>query len=156
LLAIERDASRVGRMPSPQKKPATSAKPAMSASHKAALAKGRHQSRIVRAYLNAIENAKPRRSRARDPQTITNRIGTIDLTLASADPVTRVKLIQERLDLTAELAAQSGPEELDGLEAEFVEVAQAFGQAKGITYPAWREVGVPAAVLARAGITRSS
>ena len=89
LPVIGRDASRVGGMPSPQKKSAAAAKPAMSASHKAALAQGRHQSRVVRAYLNAIENAKPRRSRARDPQTITNRIGTIDLTLASADPVTQ-------------------------------------------------------------------
>jgi hypothetical protein len=143
-------------MPSPQKKSTTPAKPAMSASHKAALAKGRHQSRVVRAYLNALETAKPRHSKARDPQTITNRIGTIDLALAGADPVTRVKLVQERLDLTAELAAQSTPDDLTALEAEFIEVAHAFGQAKGITYPAWREVGVPAAVLAMAGITRSS
>ena len=116
-------------MPSPQKRSATPAKPTMSASHKAALAKGRHQSRVVRAYLNALETAKPRHSKARDPQTITDRIGTIDLALAGADPVTRVKLIQERLDLTAELAAQSTPDDLSRLETEFIEVAHAFGQA---------------------------
>ncbi len=128
----------------------------MSDAHKEALAQGRRQSRVVRAYLNAIEAGRTRRSRPRDPQVITERIGAIDLELATAEPMIRVKLIQERLDLTAELAARSGPDDLADLEAEFVEVAKAFGQSKGITYPAWRQVGVPAAVLARAGITRTS
>ena len=70
--------------------------------------------------------------------------------------MTRVRLIQERLDLTAELSARSAPDDLAELEAAFVEVAKPFAEAKGITYPAWREVGVPASVLARAGITRST
>ncbi len=70
--------------------------------------------------------------------------------------MTRVRLIQERLDLTAELSTRSAPDDLAELEAAFVEVAKPFAEAKGITYPAWREVGVPASVLARAGITRST
>jgi hypothetical protein len=128
----------------------------MSESHKAALAQGRHQSRVVRAYLNALDAAKPRRGRRRRPEQIADRIGVIDLTLATADPMTRVQLIQERLDLTAELSVRSDADDLAELEAAFVEVARPFAEAKGITYPAWREVGVPAAVLARAGIPRSS
>ena len=110
----------------------------------------------MREYLNALAAARPRRGRPRSPERITDRIETIDLTLATADPMSRVRLIQERLDLTAELAARSAPTDLSELEAAFVEVAKPFAQAKGITYPAWREVGVPAALLARAGITRSS
>lgn len=38
------------------------------------------------------------------------------------------------------------------LEDEFVEHALIFARRKGITYGAWRDVGVPAHVLARAGI----
>ena len=34
--------------------------------------------------------------------------------------------------------------------------AAEYGRRKGITYAAWREAGVPSAVLSRAGIARSS
>ena len=37
-------------------------------------------------------------------------------------------------------------------ERAFVEAAAPYGERKGISYKAWREVGVPAAVLKRAGI----
>ena len=38
---------------------------------------------------------------------------------------------------------------------EFVKVAKSYGQRTGVSYGAWRAVGVPAAVLAAAGITRA-
>jgi len=38
------------------------------------------------------------------------------------------------------------------LEDEFVEHALTFARRRGISYGAWRDVGVPAQVLARAGI----
>ncbi len=129
---------------------------AMSDAHKAALAQGRRQSRVVRNYLEALEGTRSRRGRPRAPERIADRIQAIDEALAAAEPMARVRLIQERLDLTAELSAGAAPNDLAELEAAFVEVAKPFADAKGITYPAWREVGVPAAVLARAGITRSS
>ena len=40
----------------------------------------------------------------------------------------------------------------DALERDFVAVAKRFAQLRGISYEAWRDVGVPKAVLARAGI----
>jgi hypothetical protein len=126
----------------------------MSAAHKAALAKGREQGRAVRAYLVALEGHKPKRGRKRSAESITKRITAIDSQLASADPLRRVVLIQERLDLTSELEAPKA-EDLGQLEDGFVKVAKAYGDSKGISYAAWREVGVPAAVLAKAGIGRS-
>ena len=42
------------------------------------------------------------------------------------------------------------------LEAGFVRSAKAYGERKGISYAAWREQGVPAAVLRQAGITRGA
>lgn len=37
----------------------------------------------------------------------------------------------------------------------FVNAAAAYGARRGISYTAWRAAGVPAAVLRRAGISRS-
>lgn len=73
-----------------------------------------------------------------------------------ASPVDRLHLIQERLDLEAELAAMDGNGvDLDGLEDAFVDAAAAYGSRRGISYSAWRSAGVAAAVLRHAGITRS-
>ena len=40
----------------------------------------------------------------------------------------------------------------DVLEQEFVAVAKRFARLRGISYEAWRDVGVPEAVLRRADI----
>jgi hypothetical protein len=40
----------------------------------------------------------------------------------------------------------------DALECEFVAAASRFARLRGITYGAWRDVGVSEAVLQRAGI----
>ena len=42
------------------------------------------------------------------------------------------------------------------LESGFVKAAASYGGRRGISYAAWREVGVPAAALKAAGIRRSS
>ena len=71
----------------------------MSEQHKAALAEGREQGRIVRRYLEALESHRPKRGRKRTPESITKRIANIDERLTSADPLTRLHLVQERMDL---------------------------------------------------------
>src|SRR5579862_7986510 len=113
----------------------------MSASHKAALAKGRDQGRAVRAYLTALDQHKPKRGRKRSPESITKRLAEIDAALASSDPLKRVQLVQERLDLTKERETKE-PHGLPELEAAFVKVAKDYGETKGLTWAAWREVGV--------------
>ena len=42
------------------------------------------------------------------------------------------------------------------LEAAFVKVAKAYGHRTGVSYAAWRAVGVSPAVLTAAGISRSA
>jgi len=64
-------------------------------------------------------------------------------------------LIQERMDLLAEKQAMSQAVDMSGLEEEFVKAAKAYSQRKGISYSAWRELGVPSDVLKRAGISRT-
>lgn len=128
----------------------------MSDAHKAALAEGRNQGRAVRRYLEALEAHKPKRGRKRTPESMQKRLDRIDTELASADALKRLQLIQERLDLSAELEATSEKVDLSGLEQEFVGAAAAYSSRKGISYAAWRELGVEASVLKRAGIGRGS
>lgn len=127
----------------------------MSADHKKALAAGREEGRAVRNYLEALESFRPKRGRKRTPEGIRKRISDIDSSLAGSDPLTRVHLVQERLDLQAKLNAATPERDLSVLEAAFVKAVGSYSARKGITYAAWRAAGVDAQVLKRAGISRT-
>lgn len=140
----------------PKKQKTVAVRPPMSAAHKAALAEGREQGRIVRHYLEALQAYKPKRGRKRTPESIKKRLAAIDEKLPTADALTKVHLIQERLNLQRELETLTGKRvNIDVLEEDFIKVAKAYGERKGITYAAWREAGVKPEVLRRAGISRS-
>lgn len=128
----------------------------MSDDHKAALAEGREQGRKVRHYLDALEAHKPKRGRKRTPDSIAKRLSRIEQELDSADALKRVRLAQEQLDLQAELDRGENTEDIHALEEDFVDVAWAYSARKGISYQAWRSVGVEASILKRAGFNRSS
>jgi len=128
----------------------------MSDTHKAALAEGREQGRAVRRYLEALEAHKPRRGRKRTPESMQKRLEAIEEKLAEADPLTRLQLVQERMDLQRQLEAADTTVDLQGLEDEFVKAAPDYSRRKGITYAAWREAGIDPAVLKRAGIRRGA
>jgi len=126
----------------------------MSKDHKAALAKGRAEGRAVRDYLDALRANKPKRGRKRTPDSIKRRLDAIDEQLAAADALSELRLIQERRNLTDELATMGTGVDLAAVESSFADVAASYSQRHGITYSSWREIGVPAAVLRRAGIAR--
>ena len=128
----------------------------MSDTHKAALAQGRAEGRAVREYLDALRANKPKRGRKRTPDSVTRRLEAIDTELESADALGELRLVQERRDLQLELEAMGDGVDMDALEQAFVDVADSYSSRQGISYASWREVGVPAAVLKRAGITRSA
>ena len=128
----------------------------MTDEHKAALAEGRAQGRAVRAYLEALEANKPKRGRKRTPESIAKRIARIDAEIEAAEPLTRLSLVQEQMDLTDELATMDAKVDMDALEKDFVASAAGYAKRKGISYAAFRTVGVPAAVLRAAGISRAS
>lgn len=132
-----------------------SAKRPMSDDHKAALAAGRNEGRAVRRYLEALDAHKPKRGRKRTPESIEKRLAAIEDQLQDADPLSRVNLIQERMDLTDELASMEDKIDLTELEQEFVAAVKDYSQRRGISYAAWREAGVSAAVLKQAGVTRA-
>ena len=127
----------------------------MSDDHKAALAMGRDEGRAVRRYLEALEAQRPKRGRRRTPDSIKKRLAAIDSQMADENPINRLQLVQERLDLTAELEATDDAIDIEGLEADFLRAAKGYSDRKGISYAAWRELGVSAATLSSAGISRS-
>lgn len=126
----------------------------MSPAHKKALAVGREQGRVVRHYLEGLKASKPKRGRKRTPESVKRQVAAVDEQLATADSLSRLHLLQEREDLQAELARQNPTTDMAALEDDFVRVASAYSQRKGISYSTWREAGVDAATLRRAGIAR--
>src|SRR5579875_1124029 len=115
-------------------KSAKASRSAMSAEHKQALAVGREESRAVRRYLEALEAHKPKRGRKRTAEGIEARLRQIDDRLSGADPLTRVHLVQERLNLQNELAAKEDAVDLKALEDDFAHAAKGYAERKGITY----------------------
>lgn len=135
----------------------TTRKPArsLSADHKAALSTGREQSRAVRRYLEALSVSRSKGG-GEHPETMARRIEEIDAQLAAAEPATKIRLIQERMELYGRLKALGDGARIGELEHGFVAAAAAYSARKGISYQAWRQVGVDDAVLERAGIPRTA
>lgn len=127
----------------------------MSQEHKDALARGRRESRAIKAYLEALANRKP--GRPVTTESLQAKIDRLESKLdAETDPLKRVDLLQQRLDATDALRRVSSSADLASLEEEFAGAVKGYSDRKGITYAAWREAGVPAGVLRSAGIARSS
>jgi hypothetical protein len=144
----------------------------LSAASRKRFASAHAQSKAVGSYLESLaEQSETRRNggrRARganlgrlkgfpnwsdDPDTID---AAADAIAANGDEVASyvaaLRLQQRALDLHAvadELRGGSGP---GAIEAAFIEVAGAWAAEHGISYAAFRAMGVPAAVLREAGV----
>ncbi len=127
----------------------------VSDDQKSAMAEGRAQSRAISPYLEALESYRPKRGRKRTPESIDRRLQGIDTELESANQIKRLSLIQERLDLLDERRNLGRKVDLSSYEKAFVDNAKPYGERRGISYQAWRQLGVPASVLREAGISRS-
>lgn len=127
----------------------------MSPAQKKAMQQGRAEATAVKLYLTAIASSARRRGRQFTPEELQVRIDAVNEEIAAAPAATRVFLVQKRIDLEHRLdAAQTVEVDIEPLQEEFVRVAAEFGVRKGISYDAFREVGVPAAVLRDAGVRR--
>jgi hypothetical protein len=118
------------------------------------MATGRTEGRTVKSYLDALEQHRPRRGRKRTTDSMKKRMAAIESQLEQATSLKRLQLLQERRDLEAELARANDIVDLAAMETAFVKVGKAYGERKGIAYTTWRELGVPAEVLSKAGIKR--
>ena len=128
----------------------------LSEDHKAALAEGRSQGRAIRRYLEALDAHKPRRGRKRTVDSMGKRLERIEVELTEVDPLRRLQLVQERIDLHQEMEVAEQKVDLSELEQEFVVAAGSYSERKGISYAAWRELGVTAATLRKARIGRTN
>jgi len=127
---------------------------AMSAEHKAALAQGRRESRAIKAYLSALGSRKPGRPVTAD--SVGQKLKNIEAKLgATSDPMRRLELVQARIDAEDSLKNVVSASNIGELEKDFVSYAKGYSERKGISYSAWRQIGVPADVLKKAGIPRT-
>jgi hypothetical protein len=127
----------------------------MSAAHKAALAQGRRESRAINTYLDALKAGKGKRGRKRTPSSIEARLSKIARTFESASPMQQLELTQEKMNLDLEKVRLETRADLSALEKEFVTVAKGYAARRGISYSAFRSMGVPADVLTKAGVRRT-
>lgn len=116
-------------------------------------ARKRSQTVAIRRYLNALDSA-PRNGQRSDPETIRTKLEKLSTETEGKDPISRVRLVQRRLELEEQLAQAENGADWDELEAAFVDQAWEWAQREGISYAALREVGVPVSVLQQAGISR--
>ena len=127
----------------------------MSEAHKQALARGRREARAIKQYLEALGSRRP--GRPVTAQSYTARVERLTAQIADeSDPLRRVELVQRRIDAEKSLRMLEASIDLSTLESEFVKSAKAYSDRKRITYPAWREAGVPAAILKQAGVNRKA
>lgn len=131
------------------------AKRTMSADHKAKLAQGRKESRVVAKYLEAISAGKGRRGRKRTPESISMQIAKIDREISGAPAIRRLELVQKKSDLEREKTRLSARSDFAGVEREFIKVAKNYAKRNAISYASFRSVGVTADVLKKAGISRA-
>lgn len=127
----------------------------MSAAHKAALAQGRRESRAINRYLDALKAGRGKRGRKRTPSSIEARLSKISRTFDDASPMQQLELTQERMNLELEKTRLETRADLSALEREFISVAKGYAARRGISYSAFRSMGVPAEVLTKANVKRT-
>ena len=110
----------------------------------------------ISAYLTALGEEKARGRRKRSPEKLLQRLNVVAEQMDSASQIVKVRLIQERLDIEDAMRPDPPSVAFSPLEDAFCSVVGSWSASKGISYSAWREVGVPAAVLKRAGVRRST
>jgi hypothetical protein len=149
-------AANTGARKSAKQATATPAARRLSAAHKRALADGRTMSATVDRYLSAVNTPK-RRGRKVSKAALEQRLARARVTAKSATGVEKVLAAQEVRDLRNRIAGMEAANGSDvkSLEADFVKIAKRFGENRGIGYGAWRDAGVPAAVLKKAGVART-
>jgi hypothetical protein len=130
----------------------------LSAAHKRALAEGRTMSATVDRYLSSVNTPK-RRGRKVSKASLQQRLVAAQSRAKTATGVDKVLAAQEVRDLQTRISSMEGASgsgsDPKSLETAFVKIAKQFGENRGIGYGAWRDAGVPAPVLKRAGIART-
>ena len=125
----------------------------LTVAHKKAIVDGRVETWAVRRYLESLEQNRPRPGR-RPSSRPAARLTEINERIAVATGIEKLKLVQQRIDLETGTLNASDPDRHYELESQFVAVAASYGTRHHISWNAWRQLGVPAATLQQAAITK--
>jgi hypothetical protein len=126
----------------------------MTQEHKEALARDRKEARAIKAYLKTVDTRHQGRPVTRE--SLEKRLEKTNRRIEdSDDPLKTVDLIQTRLDIELALSRVEDVESIERLEAKFVKYSASYSERKGVSYTAWRQFGVPAAVLRNAGVSET-
>ncbi len=128
----------------------------VTADQKLAMKEGRRDSGHIDAYLKAIARPKPRGRPDRLDQ-LAQRLNKAQAEAASSEGIARLKSLQTAADLQHRIDSATAGNEEDtvALESAFVDVAARYSERHGISYATWREAGVPASMLKRAGVRQT-
>jgi hypothetical protein len=118
------------------------------------MVQGRKEARMIKGYLEALASRRPGRpvtkeSLERKVATLSDRLST------ESDVLKALDLYQAKIDAEDALERAQAAMDMTALETGFVKVAAAYSERRKISYAAWRQAGVPAAVLKQAGVTRT-
>ena len=127
----------------------------MTAEHKRALAQGRAEGRAVRSYLEALDQNRPP---ARSPAHAGfDREAPEAVEAELADAAAPADCSSSRSAwISSASSTGSTPPTTSPASSGFVKVAKGYAERKGISYAAWRELGVSPDVLRKAGIGRGA
>ena len=113
----------------------------------------RAETNAVAAYLTALKGPRPSGSSKAKREGLVRRRAQVEQWISEErSPIREVELIQQRLDVDAQLAQLDQAARLPELEEAFVNVTASWAKRSGASAAALREVGVPASVLRRAGL----
>jgi len=127
----------------------------ISEQHRDAIVQGRKESRAVKAYLDALTSSAPRSPG--NEASLRQRLERTEAALETeTNSLKKLDLTQKKFDLLDRLNTAAETVDMEQLESNFVAVASAYSERKGIGYSAWRAAGVAPDVLGRAGISRTS
>lgn len=114
----------------------------------------RAEARAVKNYLESLQSG--RGSQGTNPARLKERLERAQTSLASETNVLRrAEIVQSIHDLEDAIKRSGRGGEGVDLEAEFVKYGARYSERKGLEWAAWRSMGVPAAVLTKAGVPRT-
>ena len=126
--------------------------------HKTEIRTAIAQRGAVNRYLKSLEQIKSVRSNILSEERLQAKLAQAEEDMASASSVMdKLQAVQNRKDILAKIKqtqnASNITSEAEEAEAGFIQHAAGYAERKGISYKAWREVGVSAAALKQAGIS---
>ena len=121
------------------------------------MAESQQARRAVSNYLDAL-HAPKQRGRQVSIATLKQRLSAAEAEASNSLGVAKLDALKAVDDLQARLksASSSSTSDMKSLERAFIKHAKTYSERKKISYSVWRKAGVPAAVLQKAGISRTS